>query len=110
MQINTLSVAQDIIFSFVAPWAFYLVGIVWAMVTGGITPEKQKVLLSATIGLTCFGLVLTCVAESETLKLLWLRAPYLFSLLYVAFGTSVVGGTVRFMIWLWKGGWPRRPS
>src|ERR1039458_8866606 len=94
MPLGTTSLAQDIVFAFIGPWAFYVLVAVWFKITGGLTPTKQKVLLSTTIGFILYCLVLTGSAEADTLKLLWLRSPFFWSLAYLAFVASVVVGSV----------------
>ena len=102
------SLVQGLVFDFVAPCAFYLVGAIWFKITGGLTPTKQKVLLSTTIGFILYGLALSGTAEADTLKLLWLQSPYLWSLVYLVFVASVVGGAAVILVRLWKPNDPAR--
>ena len=103
MPLGTTSLAQDIVFAFIAPWAFYAVVAIWFKMTGGLTPKKQKVLLSTTVVFILYCLVLTGSAEADTLRLLWLRSPVLWSLAYLVSVTSVVVGSVIVFVRLWKG-------
>src|ERR1039458_5717512 len=78
MQIDK-KLLQDIVFSFVAPWAFYGLCAGWAMLTGGFDPFKRKLLLSLTLAFIVFCLTLTGVREFETPRAMWFQSPYLLS-------------------------------
>jgi hypothetical protein len=88
MPLNTASLTRDLVFAFVGPWAFYAVGALWFTLTGGLTATKRRVLLGITIGFTLYCLVLTGRTEAETLKLLCLRSPFMWSLLFLVFVAS----------------------
>jgi hypothetical protein len=102
VQMTTTTILQDLVFSLVAPWAFYGVGLLWSIITGGVTRQRQAVLLTATIAFIVFCLALTCVAEWKTLNLLWRGAPFVYSLIYAAFLVLVIGAAAKLLAAVWK--------
>jgi hypothetical protein len=105
MEHETTGLIQDLFFSFVGPWAFYLVASSWAKICGAFTGKNKRTMLTTTLLFILFGLTLTGFAEWATLGTLVSKEPISTSIGFLATGAAVSG-----VLWLIVSIWRPRTS
>ena len=97
------TLVQDLMFSLIAPWAFYLVAATWFRIVGKkFTGTGRNVALSTTLGFIVYGLALTGYAEFETIKAMWFGSPYTLCGLLVIFGIFAPVALIYLTFRIWR--------